>query len=104
MIEGESLGAYLSRERLEREISLDEVACETRIRKFYLECIEQGIYDRIPSGPVGRGFIRAFAAYIGVDADAATALYNREYGYKLIETTPEPLLSPSSCIACGRSG
>ncbi len=89
--EGEGLGAYLSRERLDREISLDVIASETRIRKFYLECIEQGIYDRIPTGPVGRGFVRAFATYIGVDADAAAALYNRESGYKSIETEPEPV-------------
>ncbi len=94
MIEGEGLGAYLSRERLDREISLDEIASETRVRKFYLECIEQGNYDRIPSGPVGRGFVRAFAAYIGVDADAAASLYNREYGYKLIEAIPEPVAFP----------
>ncbi|MEE9276318.1 MAG: RodZ domain-containing protein [bacterium] len=70
----------MQRERTERGITLREISDATRVRTFYLEHIEAGEFRRLPSVPIGRGFVRAFANFISVDADAAAAKFDREIG------------------------
>ncbi|MEE9241352.1 MAG: RodZ domain-containing protein [bacterium] len=79
-IEDLGVGAYLAREREERGISLTEVSEKTRIRIYYLEHIEAEDFDQLPSIPVGRGFVRAYAEYIGVDSDEVARFYNQKVG------------------------
>ena len=76
----DSLGAFLRQEREARGIPLGDVAKQTRVRNFYLGLIEAGEYNRLPSVPIGRGFVRAYAGAIGVDADAAARQFDREFG------------------------
>ncbi len=63
-----SIGAYLTRQRELRGISLDELATLTRIPRRSLERLESGIFDRAPDGFV-RGFVRTVAAALGLDPD-----------------------------------
>jgi transcriptional regulator with XRE-family HTH domain len=63
-----SIGAYLSRQRELRGISLDELATLTRIPRRSLERLESGIFDRAPDGFV-RGFVRTVASALGLDPD-----------------------------------
>lgn len=62
-----SLGEYLRHEREARSITLRKISDETRIRTYYLELIENGVFSKLPAGPVGRGFVRSYASSIGVD-------------------------------------
>ena len=77
-IEKEGLGAFLRREREKKDVTLRSISEHTRIRTYYLENIESGDFDRLPTGPVGLGFIRAFADAIGVDSRAVAESYKRE--------------------------
>ena len=79
-IEDIGIGAYLAQERQERGISLAEVSEKTCIRIFYLEKIEADAFNQLPSIPVGRGFVRSYAKYIGVDADEVARFYNQKVG------------------------
>jgi transcriptional regulator with XRE-family HTH domain len=63
-----SIGAYLSRQRELRGISLDELATLTRIPRRSLERLESGVFDRAPDGFV-RGFVRTVASALGLDPD-----------------------------------
>ena len=45
----EPVGKRLKRERLERDISLEQVAQGTYIRLHYLQAIENGNFDELPS-------------------------------------------------------
>lgn len=65
-----SIGAYLTRQRELRGISLDELATLTRIPRRSLERLESGVFDRAPDGFV-RGFVRTVAAALGLDPDEA---------------------------------
>jgi len=73
----ESIGAYLSRERRLRGISLDELAAQTRIPLRSLERLEGGHYDGDLDGFV-RGFVRTVAGALGLDPDATVARMLRE--------------------------
>ncbi len=74
----EGLGPYLRSAREASGVSLRSISDHTRIRTYYLEHIEKGAFDRLPAGPVGLGFVRAFADAVGVDLNVATTLYERE--------------------------
>ena len=74
----ETLGGFLARKRKERGISLQEVATETRIGLPFLEHIEVGEFHKIPGAFYARGFVRAYAACIGLDPGAAADWFNTE--------------------------
>ena len=77
-MEKEGVGPFLRRAREAEDASLRAISDQTRIRVHYLESIESGSFDRLPTGPIGVGFVRAFAEAVGVDAGAAAAAFKRE--------------------------
>ncbi len=94
-LDKESLGEHLQRKREACGLSLQELSEKTRIRTYYLENIEKGEYHRLPCLPYNRGFIRAYAECIGVDADAAATHFIIEAGLEaevgmIPETSTEP--------------
>jgi cytoskeleton protein RodZ len=73
----ESLGEKLRKAREDREISISEVAEQTRISALYLQAIENDDYGPLPGGIFNKGFIKSFAKYVGVDEGEALADYAR---------------------------
>ncbi len=65
----EQIGTYLRTRREARGLSLDDIAAQTKIRKSYLEAIEDNDYRALPSGPFVNGFITSFARALGVNLD-----------------------------------
>lgn len=66
----ESVGEYLATQRRLRSISLDELCQRTKIPRRNLECLEAGDFDGRTDG-FARGFVRAVALNLGLDADEA---------------------------------
>ncbi|MBK7977072.1 MAG: helix-turn-helix domain-containing protein [Deltaproteobacteria bacterium] len=62
-----AFGEYLRRERELRGISLDEVAQSTKISANILDSLENGRLDSLPAIPFVKGFLRAYADYVGLD-------------------------------------
>lgn len=73
----ESLGEKLRKAREDREISISEVAEQTRISALYLEAIENDDYKPLPGGIFNKGFVKSFAKYVGVDESEALQDYAR---------------------------
>lgn len=73
----ESLGEKLRKAREERDISISEVAEQTRISALYLEAIENDDYKPLPGGIFNKGFVKSFAKYVGVDEGEALQEYSR---------------------------
>ena len=65
-----SIGAYLARQRQLRGISLEELEAETRIPRRSLARLEAGAFDG-HSDAFARGFVRAVAGALGLDAEEA---------------------------------
>jgi len=70
-----SFGEDLRRERELREISLREVSDATKINFRFLEALEHNDFAHLPGGLFNRGFVRAYAQYIGVDPEAMVNAY-----------------------------
>ncbi len=73
----ETLGEKLRLAREARGITLSEVAAQTRIAARYLEAIEEDNYKPLPGGVFNKGFIKAYAKYVGVDEQEALDDYAR---------------------------
>jgi len=71
----DSLGEKLRKAREEREVSISEVAEQTRISALYLEAIERDDYRPLPGGIFNKGFVKSFAKYVGVDEAEALQDY-----------------------------
>ena len=56
-------------------MSIDQVSTETRINARFLRAIEEETFELLPTGIVSRGFVRTFAAEIGLDPANAVAEY-----------------------------
>lgn len=74
------LGRLLYEARTARQLSLADVEAVTRIRQKYLEALETGDHARLPRGTVARGFLRTYAAYLGLDVQGLLDLYSQESG------------------------
>jgi cytoskeleton protein RodZ len=66
-----SFGERLKREREMRGVSLEEIAESTKIGKRNLLALETEEFDKLPGGIFNKGFVRAYAKYLGLDEDQA---------------------------------
>jgi cytoskeletal protein RodZ len=73
-----NFGETLKRERELREISLREIADATKINIRYLEALEQNRFEILPGGVFNKGFIRAYARFIGANGDTFVDSYLQE--------------------------
>ncbi len=65
----EIIGQELLRARQKKNIPLEQAAEETHIRLRYLEAMEKGDLNQLPSKAHVRGFLRAYADYLGIAPD-----------------------------------
>jgi cytoskeletal protein RodZ len=69
-----SLGNELRQSRLDQGLSLDEVAKATHIKLRYLEALERGDLEALPSSAQARGFVRVYANFLDQDPDLYLSL------------------------------
>ncbi|MBM7564681.1 helix-turn-helix domain-containing protein [Paenibacillus sacheonensis] len=85
------LGALLKKAREQRNLSLDDIQDLTKIRKRYLEAIEEGNYSVLPGSFYVRAFVKNYAESVGLDAEEVLRLYNKEIPSGVPE---QPVIEP----------
>lgn len=70
-----SFGEKLKREREMRAITLEEIAEATKIGTRSLRALEEEHFDQLPGGIFNKGFVRAYAKFLGIDEEQAVADY-----------------------------
>ena len=70
-----TVGERLREARERQKVSLHAIAEKTNISVRALEAIEKGQFGKLPGGIFTRGFIRSYAAQVGIDPDAAVAQF-----------------------------
>jgi transcriptional regulator with XRE-family HTH domain len=73
----ESIGKYLREEREFRNLSLEEVSNFTRIRKQFLNAIEEDRYELLPPAIYVKGYLTAYARYLGLDPNDTVLRYQK---------------------------
>jgi cytoskeleton protein RodZ len=66
----ETIGEQLREARSTRQITLEQAAKATHIRQRFLEALENNQWDILPSKVQGRGFLRLYADYLGLNVEA----------------------------------
>lgn len=73
-----SLGQQLRDQRVRREISLEQVSESTRISRTYLAALERDAFDELPGDVFAKGYVRAYADFIGADAEGLVEAFVAE--------------------------
>ncbi len=73
-----AFGDQLRRAREAQGVSLDAVAKATRIALRNLEALERSDLEGLPRGPFGRGYVRAYAEFLGLDPQPILEAYHSQ--------------------------
>jgi len=63
-----AIGSTLRDARVQRGLTIDQVAQDTRISARFLEALEAEMFDQLPAPVYVRGFLRSYANYLHVDS------------------------------------
>lgn len=73
-----TLGGALRTARERSGKSLAELAAETKVHRRFLTALEQNDWSSLPSRVFALGYVRAYAAALGLDAQSAIERFKRE--------------------------
>lgn len=74
------IGEILAAARREQQKSLKEVSVITKLKEAYLEAVEAGEPDKLPSEPYFGLFARSYAQYLGLDPAILDEIEENERG------------------------
>lgn len=95
----ESIGSTLKQRREARHLSIEQVAEQTRVRRYYLQALENDDLSAIPSIAQARGFLRIYTEFLGLNLDElSSATHSAESRSSIPQVTSptEPLPAPAS--------
>lgn len=87
--ESETVGETLRRARLAKKLELQDIAAYLCIRARFLDALENGNTKELPGDAYAQGFVRSYAAYLGLDADKTVARYKQETSGRVAEAEAE---------------
>ncbi len=73
-----SVASDLKLERQKRNISLAQIAADTKISLHYLESLEEGRYSELPGGIYNRAFLRAYCERLNLNQQEILNRYEAE--------------------------
>jgi hypothetical protein len=88
------LGSSLHEARVRRGVELAQVAAETRIRTRYLQALEDERFELLPGSVYGKGFLRAYADYLGLESQLFVEEYNARFSAREAPAAPPQLELP----------
>ena len=89
------LGSSLREARVRRGVELAQVAAETRIRTPYLQALEDERFELLPGSVYGKGFLRAYADYLGLESQLFVEEYNARFSAGEAPAAPPQLELPA---------
>ncbi len=93
------IGILFYEARSELNISVKTIADKIHVRTLYLEAIEKGEFDRLPSPLYAAGFIRLYARFLNLDGDEILRRLNLAKEYPLSQG---PLIHAKASIEPSR--
>jgi cytoskeletal protein RodZ len=91
-----SLEQRLREARIQKKLTIEQAALATKIKPQFLEAIERGAYDKLPSPAYARGFVRNYAEFLGLPKAQIAALFKRDFDEKrTVKVLPEGMVKKS---------
>jgi cytoskeleton protein RodZ len=79
-----SVGDTLRRERVKRNLHIDQISQELKISPRFLEAIEDERFEKLPGGVFAKAFVRQYSRLLGLNEDELTAQLDQ-----VLEPPPE---------------
>lgn len=76
--EATTIGMFLKYTRLKQKKSIEAASEALCIRKIYIKALEEDDYETLPPIPYGVGFVRSYAAYLGLNAQRIAQIYKQQ--------------------------
>jgi cytoskeleton protein RodZ len=86
----QQIGQQLRDARVERGLSLHDVADRLKLSLRQLEWMEAGDFARLPGATFVRGFVRNYARFLELDSAPLMALLEQEYPSSPVDRAPPP--------------
>lgn len=101
-----TIGARLSKARVARSLSIDEVARSLKLSPRIISALEEDAYDRLPGPTYVRGYLRGYALLLGLSAQQLIDGFNNlpQAAQRADMTAPAPVREASSSDALMRFG
>lgn len=77
-----TIGEILKKARLEKKLEFEEIEKTLKIRKKFLTALEENAWDKLPSLPYIKGFLRNYSAYLGLKPEEMVAIFRRQFQEK----------------------
>ncbi len=74
-----TVGEILKKARLEKKLTLDEVEKKIKIRKKFLIALEENQWEKLPSLPYIKGFLRNYSSFLNLKPDEIVAIFRRHF-------------------------
>ena len=78
-------GDTLRQERERQELTIQDVEQGTSIRAVYIEALEKGEYDKLPSEVYAKGFVKNYANFLHLDAESLSKEFAAEISPSVAE-------------------
>ena len=77
-----TVGEILKKTRLEKGITLEEVASRTKIRLKILTSLEENNFQKTDQAAFTRGFLKTYAEFLGLNVEEILAIFRRDFDKK----------------------
>src|SRR5688572_20447786 len=74
-----TIGELMATERQKRNLTITQLAKETKIQAKYLAALEENQFDQLPAATFVKGFIRNLAEFFGQDPQPLLATLRRDF-------------------------
>lgn len=88
-----TIGKLIKEARTHKKISLAHLEEETKIKKEFLEGIEEENWSVLPDLPVLSGFVKNIADFLGLSQKQLAAMLRRDYPPRKLTINPKPDVS-----------
>lgn len=88
-------GEMLKSERINKKLSVQDVAASLKLSSKIITAIEAGNLDELPAKTFVRGFVKSYAQLLGLDAHLVLRQFQEEMG----STNPLPKVPPPAPVA-----
>lgn len=77
-----TIGEILKKERVSKKYSLKKIEDLTKIKKEFIDAIENCKWEKLPEYSTVLGFVKSLSQYLEIDEKKAVAFLKRDYSFK----------------------
>lgn len=98
-----TVGEILKSNRERKKLTVEQVEKATKIRAKFILALEENQFDKLPGPTFARGFVKNYAAFLGLPTEEILAFYRRQStGVETVSLSKAPTTSVKSGLITPR--